>query len=523
MPVALLLVLVALQEPAPAPVGETRWIDYPEADALEYAVELRVDPVGGHLEGRVDYRFRAVTELVELRLDLTDPGEDYRVEFLLDGQPLETRRQGDRLYLRLPEPVAPGQEIRFQARLEGRPPDGFYFFRTRYGEPCAFTDHFSVRARGWLPCEDHPADRARFRLRVAAPGSLEIACTGGMEEVREAAWVPPGWRGVEASSRMELPTYLLAVAVAPFARLEEEGDPRLVPHFVYRRDLPKARQALVHHAAWMRLMEARVGPYPFAKYCVVQIPTRWGGMENAGNTFIMERLLDRQRHGVGTLAHEFVHQWFGDGVGYARWRDVWLSEGFASYFGPWLDAATGGPPLARAMESLRRSWLRSQEGRSLPVLWGDYPKPDAVLNRNAYPKGAWVLHMLRVELGDEVFFAAMQRFYQENRGRSVTTAALRRACEAEAGRDLGPFFRQWLERPDCPRLRFTWAADRVVVEQVQEGEPFDFLLPLAWTGTDGTRHKRYFRVREREEEFALEGGPIRVPVVDPDVELLYRP
>jgi len=334
-------------------------------------------------------------------------------------------------------------------------------------------------------------------------------------------------RGACAS---ELPTYLLAFAAGPWARVPESGDARLRPHFVYAQDVENARKSLVHHAEWMKRMESTFGPYPYASYCIAQVPTRWGGMENAGNTWVMESLFDRGAErggrsdgGVGTLAHEFAHQWFGDGVGYADWREVWLSEGFASYFGPWLDSQSGGPPLSESMRGEREQWLASAEGRTLPVRWRGFDNPDGALNANSYPKGAWVLHMLRKELGDEAFFAGLASYYRENVGRAVTTETLRAALEHESKRDLGAFFAQWLERPGCPELEFRWSADDVTVRQLQAGEPYDFLLPLRWTGGDGTMHERDARIRERETRIPLEGAPARDGVVDPKVELLYRP
>jgi len=521
----LLLVLPFCQDPAPV---ARAWQEYPEADALEYSFELRIDPRKPHLQGSVRYRFRAVEDLRAVRLDSV-AGPDYRIRFFQSGE-LRAERSGDLLVVQLENPVPAGEEFEFRAELEGAPPDGFYFRDTRYGEPCAFTDHFSVRARGWFPCEDHPGDRARFSLQILAPEGFDVVCSGDVMQVSEDAddgvgvshWPEAGWLAFEAAMATEMPTYMLGIAVAPYARVEEAGDERLVPHYVYSRDAARAKRGCVHHAAWMQLMEETFGPYDYSKYCVVQVPTRWGGMENAGNTWVMESLFDPPRFGIGTLAHEFAHQWFGDGVGYRDWQEVWLSEGFASYFGPWLDAATEGPPLARSMDQSRRRWLNAREGETLPIRWDGYGTPDESLNSNTYPKGAWVLHMLRGELGDAAFFEGLRSWYQANRGRAVDTVSLRKAMELRSGRDLRGFFAQWLDRPGCPELRLAWGADSVVVEQVQAGEPFDFLLPLQWTGADGRVRKQSFRVRERRLEIRLAGGPVKVPVVDPDVELLYR-
>jgi aminopeptidase N len=518
-----LLVGVCLTGGAAAQAGSARWHDYPEADALRYEIELVLDPALPDVRGRVRYVFRATRDLAAVRLDCRE-GPEWSVAFFQEGE-LAARREGDRLQVELEEPVAAGEEFSFRAELAGAPVDGLYFGKTRYGVPCVYTDHYAVRARGWLPCEDHPSDRATFALRIAVPEDLGVVFTGRMTRVeRDGAptdWHPEGFALYTGESASELPTYLLAIAVTDWVRLAEDGDDRLVPHFLYEEDAGKARAALSLHAEWIDLMEETFGPYPYAKYCVVQIPTRWGGMENAGNTYLAEAIFDFDRAGVGTIAHELVHQWFGNGVGYGPWVDIWLGEGFASYFGPWLDAATGGPPLERSLAGMRARWLRSPVADALPVRWDGFPDPANALNANTYPKGAWILHMLRGELGDEAFFAGLRRYFTTHSGSSVTTEDLRAALEAESGRDLAPFFDQWLNRPGCPRLDFAWSDTGVTVRQTQE-EPFDFLLPLSWTGADGTEHEQRFRITETKTTLALEGAPISDGLVDPGVELLFR-
>jgi aminopeptidase N len=214
--------------------------------------------------------------------------------------------------------------------------------------------------------------------------------------------------------------------------------------------------------------------------------------------------------------------WFGDGVGYAEWRDVWLSEGFASYFGPWLQAQTGGPSLRDSLLRMRAIWAGSPEGRTQSIRDGRFTDPVEVLNANTYPKAAWVLHMLRGELGDERFFAALRAWYRGAAGRAATSQEFVAAVEKSSGEDLGWFFAQWLERAGCPELRAARDADAIAIEQVQEGDPYRCWLRLRWR--DGKGEPQEQRVR-------LDGKGTRVPAagevrdlqLDPDDELLFRP
>lgn len=505
-------------------VGPARWKEYQETDVLRYEIDLTIDPERRFLEGEVRYTIRALRALTEIRLDSVYGGE-WSTHFFQEKE-LLTRQLGDRIFVRLDEEVSAGSVFTLRATLVGVPPDGLFFAENRYGRPCVFTDHFSVRARGWFPCEDHPGDRAYFQLRLAIPHGYDVVCSGALRPTRDLAsadWVPEGMRGWEGETLSEIPPYLMAIAVAPYDRIAEKGDARLIPHFIYAEDVELARPSLTHHGEWMRRMEEAFGPYPFAKYCVTQVPTRWGGMENAGNTWVNEALFEQDDHGVGTLAHEFAHQWFGDAIGYADWYDAWLSEGFASYFGPWLHSESGGHSLAHYMVKMRAQWLAAPEGKILPVRWRAYPTPEQALNANTYPKSAWVLHMLRTELGDEVFFRGLRNYYGLFSGSVARTSDLRRVMEEASLRDLGWFFDQWLERPGCPELVIEWTELGAIVDQIQEGEPYQFLLPLRWTGADGEVHEENRRITDRHTLVELEGQPISDGRVDPNAQLLFRP
>jgi aminopeptidase N len=522
LPVNMLLLATLLLGQSPQ-TPHAPFTDYPQQDAIEYRVALTVDMDHATLKGSVDYTFAAVEPLATITLDARHSAE-WHVTFTDEHDKAMPAAWGeDSVVLTLPAPLAKGEQIHFRAALAGKPIDGFYFTANRYRELMAFTDHYSMRARGWLPCEDHPADRARFALHLVYPANEAVVASGApVAKVGTQFPAPPdGYAAVDYATTAEIPPYMFAIVVGPLARVHEDGDPRLVDHFVYQRDVEKAKRGLVHDGQWLQTMEKTFGPYLFQKYTTIQCPTRWGGFEAPGNVLLAENLFDGKEHGTGTLAHELVHMWFGDGIGYATWRDVWLSEGFASYFGPWLESQAGGPSLRDSLERMRASWAASPEGRTKSIRDEHFTTPDEILNANTYPKGAWVLHMLRGELGDEKFFAALRAYYTQFAGKAVHNDDFTRAVAKSTGVDLGWFFAQWLDRVGCPELKVA-AGDGAISVTQGPGEPWRCWLRLRWLDDKGDKHEQRVRVAAAKAEVPAAGG-IKDLQVDPDVELLFRP
>ena len=497
--------------------GPERFPAAPEQDARRYALDLSVDLDAQRLRGSVHYTFTARAPLTLIRLD-AKRSDAWQVRFTtMDGAPIGARWSDEHVDVPIAGGAAEGEDIEFRAELSGVPVDGFYFQKNRYGEPMAFTDHYSIRARGWLPCEDHPSDRAVFTTTLRYSGDQQAVAFGlseGDPEPTEEGYVTRRFVG-----KSEIPPYMYALVVGPLARVAEEGDDRLMDHFVYQKDVAKAKESLVHHAAWIASMEQTFGAYPYGKYTTVQCPTRWGGFEAPGNVQLAEGLFDRG--GVGTLAHELVHMWFGDAIGYAAWREVWLSEGFASYFGPWLHAQTGGPTLRQSMTRLRDRWRNSFEGRTKTIRDDRFAHPDQALNANTYPKGAWVLHMLRGEVGDEAFFAALKAYVAKFRGSSITTAQFVACVEEQTGEELGWFFDQWLDRVGCPTLEVTETEDGLRIRQTQQGDPYRCWLRLGWRDDAGLPRGCRVLLDGAGALVATDGGCNQLQV-DPSVELLFR-
>jgi aminopeptidase N len=297
--------------------------------------------------------------------------------------------------------------------------------------------------------------------------------------------------------------------------------------WVYPEDAPLAARKLARSALALERFSDLVAPFPFEKIAHVQSSTAWGATEYASAVFYSEKHFREGDAADDVVAHELAHQWWGDSVTPADWDDLWLSEGFATYFHGLFVEGLGGPSALRAHMARAASRVREANAKKPgAVVDPAVVEPAAKLSAFTYQKGAWVLHMLRRRLGDEPFFRGLRRYYSRHAGGTATTDDLRYALEATAGQDLLPFFRQWLYRPSLPDLSVGWRWDegarQVVLDvvQLQGGEPYELDLDLAFPVGD-TVERRTVTLRRASESVrvGLPAAPSALEL-DPDGWLL---
>jgi aminopeptidase N len=154
----------------------------------------------------------------------------------------------------------------------------------------------------------------------------------------------------------------------------------------------------------------------------------------------------------------------------------------------------------------------------------------ALLNRNSYQKGGFVLHMLRVQIGDRAFFEALRGYYAKHRHATAVTDDLRAEMERASQQRLGWFFDQWLRRPGYPEVTATWSYDaethEVVIRVTQSGSfgAFQFPVTVAVIDSAGVSHRANVQMAAttgatQQLRIPLAAPPASV-ALDPDVQLL---
>lgn len=509
-------------------------------DVVHYDVEIVLPPENDRIQGEARIRYlHAVAGPHPLVLDLTGLAVE---SVTWQGDPIPFRHEAGEIQMRVPGRPSPHDTMEVSVRYRGTPDDGLILGRTVHGDPAAFADNWPNRARFWFPSNDHPSDRATVTFTVHAPAGRPVIANGTLRRAGTPA--DPGRTGGieglltwEWASSVAIPTYLMVIGAAPMQILHgglgacglAPASPRAdgcieISNWVFPPDTAHARKVFSRSGEMLDFYSRLVGPYPFEKLANVQSSTRFGGMENASAIFYSERALAEGRDIEGTVAHEIAHQWFGNHLTPADWPHLWLSEGFASYFGPlFFEHAAGVEDFRRRLDGARARYLASDvTGR--PVVDHSSANLMELLNANSYQKGALVLHMLRWVMGDDAFFRGIRQYHARHGGSAVETGQLRAVLEEVHGGSLDWFFTQWLMEPGYPRYRVEWSWDagtrqaEVVVRQVQDPSWPAFRMPveLEFELPAGTvRVTEWVEGREWRGHVSLPAAPTRMHF-DPD-------
>lgn len=270
-----------------------------------------------------------------------------------------------------------------------------------------------------------------------------------------------------------------------------------------------------------------IGDFPFEKLANVQSTTIYEGVENAGTIFYSQNSVTGKGMAEGLLAHEIAHQWFGDCVTESDWFHVWLSEGFATYLtSMYLEATQGKDIMTSDMTKSRAMILKNSEKHPGPVIDTTITDPMKLLSINSYQKGAWILHMLRDNIGDSTFREGLRLYYSRFRNLNTLSYDFQHVMEEVSGKNLECFFGQWLYINGQPDLKI-WSRKNkkeritmIYVEQMQN-TLFDFNLDLLFKDISGVRIER-IRLKDKITTICLPLTNITSIIPDPDVKLLFR-
>ena len=514
--------------------------EYPkDLNALHYNIEIGIGKNSDWFEGYASIRFLVEKDKPKLSLDFTGL---YLDDLLINGNKIKYKYINGVIKVNLNK-YKRDETIVVDIRYHGIPDDGLIINKNIHGDPTIFVDNWPNRTRFWLPSIDHPSDKATVNYTIHAPVEWKVIANGyrvsspfsslnntiGPKEDR-LTWkwdvtVPiPTYNMVFGAGKMDVE--LLGYAACDQSPASQRQDNCVeVSLWVYPEDKIKAKDSFRRAVNMVDYFTKTIGPFPFEKLANVQSSTRFGGMENASAIFYSEKSIGKGRNIEGTVSHEIAHQWFGDSVTEADWNHLWLSEGFATYFGNlFFEYQDGEKIFQNKMENNRKRIVNSKN-TNRPIIDLENKDLFKLLNSNNYPKGGWVLHMLRGYMGDELFFNGIRKYYELYKYKTAMTKDFQSVMENIKGENLDWFFEQWLYKPGFPIISYEekWNYSEgsngslsVKISQIQKNEWPIFIIPteICW----GKENCKSIRIDKRIQsyEFNFESKPQKVGTLDPN-------
>lgn len=418
-------------------------------DVTHYGLTLSYDPGRRLLTGTAEITARATKDLSAFDLDLK--GLTVR-GVTVEGRPARFHRAGQELTVRPHGELDKGETFGVTVRYSGTPqtltdPDGSkegWLYTAdgalALGEP--------VGSMAWFPGNDHPSDKAAYDVAVTVPKGLQAVSNGELKSTTTSGdRTTYRWHTAEPMA-----SYLAMVGIGHY-RITRSVLKNHLPVYAAVDPTQEAasRAVLAKLPEIIEWEEYNFGPYPFSSTgVVVDRPEDVGYALETQN-----RPVFPGAPGTGTLVHELAHQWYGDSVTPASWRDMWLNEGFATY-AEWLwDEDHGGPSAQQHFDSVYRD---EDENLDPEEVWSFPPaRPSDAAHISAHPvyeRGAMVLHKIRQKVGDDAFYDIIQGWAAAHRHGNATTAEFTAYVEKKApDKDFGEIWKDWLYgdgKPDHP-------------------------------------------------------------------------
>ncbi len=470
--------------------------DYPKnpnIDAINYVfkIDLSDDTDEIICEATIDVRFLSAG-VQYLRLDLTNVSSELKNKgmhvsgIISNGNSLTYRHENNVLYIKLHAPSTVNQRSKYTITYNGIPTAGLKIANNKYGDRTFFSDNWPDKARNWLPTIDHPYDKAMCEFIVTAPDHYQVVSNGIIVEETD---IPGGKRLTHWKQSVPIAPWLFVLGVARFAvQYVDEFEGKSIQTWVYHQD----RDAGFYDFAEptknvLDFYSNYIGPYSYEKLANIQSNSVGGGMEAASAIFYGENSVTGKRsvRWRNVIIHEIAHQWFGNAVTEYDWDDVWLSEGFATYFTLlFIEHQYGRDAFIEGLiSSKERVNTFYEKNREYRIVHDNLKDMQKVTSSQTYQKGSWVLHMLRGVIGTDNFWKGIQSYYHKYRNSNATTDDFRSEMEEVSGIDLSTFFQQWLYKGGTLKYAGSWQFDadesrvKIKLDQVQNDGSL-FKMPL---------------------------------------------
>ncbi|MDO9576967.1 MAG: M1 family aminopeptidase [Candidatus Cloacimonadales bacterium] len=417
-------------------------------DVLTYDIALEIFDATDSVTGSVIATVEAEETITEISYELTDMTVN---AVLLNGSAATYDYSNDLITIQLGT-MNPGDVFTTQVDYSGFPTWnglGMYFSASN-----VFTISDPNASRYWWPCYDHPWDKAVTDLHITARDDWLVASNGLRTSIVDLG---NGTKTHHWDCDCPMATYLVSVTCQSYVELNDTFGDIPIRNFVPSNLVTSALEDFSNLPFMMEVFSEKYGMYPFEKYgnAVTNFATYSAMEHQTMTTMDNDNITGNHGHEM-TIAHELAHQWYGDCLTHLTWCDVWLSEGFATYSeAVYMQAWQGFEAMVNYIEASIQNYYKNWAGNTPHTIYNP-ANPNLYFTPVTYEKAASVLHMIRLKVGDEVFWNIMQTFFSEYMNSNVITSDFQSVCETVSGLDFDQFFTQWIYGSGMPSYEYTY-------------------------------------------------------------------
>jgi aminopeptidase N len=510
-----------------------------EIQILHLAIDVTPDFKARTVSGSVTVRFKPIAKpFAELKLD----GIDLSVSAVESSEKLlGWQATASQVIVTFAEPLPPEREASVKVTYSASPKNGLYFRTPELGykaeDAHLWTQGEPLEARHWFPSVDAPNTKFTSEVTCRVPEGMTVLSNG--RKVSETKDSSTGLVVVRWLQEKPHANYLIALCAGYLQKVDDTYRDIPLAFYTPASQVAQAATSFEDTKDMMAFFEQEIGvAYPWAKYyqaCVDDFG--WGGMENTTLTILNDNTLftpetENLRNSVGLVAHELAHQWFGDLVTCKDWSHLWLNEGFATYYEALYQRRKFGNDMFLYEMYQNAQGVLGQANDTNAIVRRDFGAPDEQFGFHAYPKGSWILHMLRHQLGDDLYRRCIKTYLERHQYGSVVTEDLNRVIEELSGRSFDQFFNQYVYHAHHPELNISYSWEertklaKLSVQQVQKLSDdvllFKVPLPVRFRTKTGLV-ERTLEIKAKAEDFyvPLPEAPELVRI-DPELTVLAK-